>query len=153
MQLDELYRQVIMDHYQNPRNQGQLDVDALTVDMRNPSCGDEIRLQLIVDDGIVKDVRFKGTGCSISMASASMMSEAVKGMPIEKVLELTGDFRHLMKGEDTETDNLGDLETLQGVAKFPARIKCALLAWNALERGIRPADEESELNSGKLQNR
>jgi nitrogen fixation protein NifU and related proteins len=144
MQLDELYRQVIMDHYQNPRNQGQLDSDALTVDMRNPSCGDEIRLQLIVDDGIVKDVRFKGAGCSISMASASMMSVAVKGLPVEKALKLTGDFRHLIKGEDVDSDDLGDLETLQGVSKFPARIKCALLAWNALERGIRPDDEESD---------
>jgi nitrogen fixation NifU-like protein len=142
MQLDELYRQVIMDHYQNPRNQGQLDTDALTVDMRNPSCGDEIRLQLVIDNGVVKDVRFKGAGCSISMASASMMSVALKGLPIDRALKITGDFRLLMKGEDVDFDSLGDLETLQGVSKFPARIKCALLAWNAFERVIRPVEED-----------
>ncbi len=140
MQLDDLYRQVIMDHYQNPRNQGELDTDALTVDMRNPSCGDEIRLQLIVDGGVVKDVRFKGAGCSISMASASMMSEAIKGLPIEKALKLAEEFRLLVKGSIVESEELGDLETLQGVSKFPARIKCALLAWNAFERAVRPSE-------------
>ncbi|MCF8566072.1 SUF system NifU family Fe-S cluster assembly protein [Alicyclobacillus tolerans] len=137
MQLDDLYRQVIMDHYQHPRNQGELSGDALSVDLRNPSCGDEITLQLLVEDGVVKDVRFRGSGCSISMASASMMTEAVKGMPVEDALKVTKVFRDMMKGEDVDTDELGDLEALQGVSKFPARIKCATLGWQAFEKAVK----------------
>jgi nitrogen fixation protein NifU and related proteins len=142
MQLDDLYRQVIMDHYQHPRNQGQLAEDAISIDLRNPSCGDEITLQLLVDDGVVQDVRFKGAGCSISMASASMMSEAIKGLPVDEALSLSSTFRGMMKGDSIDLDQLGELESLQGVSKFPARIKCATLAWQALERSVRPAEEE-----------
>jgi len=134
MQLDDLYRQVIMDHYSHPRNKGSLSDGALTVELKNPTCGDEITLQLLVDQGIVRDIRFEGTGCSISMASASMMSEAVKGLPVAEALQISQEFRKLMKGEDVDPDLLGDLESLGGVSKFPARIKCATLAWNALER-------------------
>lgn len=136
MQLDDLYRQVIMDHYQRPRNQGELAEDALKIDLRNPSCGDEITLQLLVEDDVVKDVRFKGAGCSISMSSASMMSEAIKGLNVEDALKLAQNFRNMMKGQADDVDALGDLEALNGVSKFPARIKCATLAWNALERAI-----------------
>lgn len=142
MQLDDLYRQVIMDHYQHPRNQGELPEQALHIDLRNPSCGDEITLHLMVEDGIVKDVRFKGTGCSISMSSASMMSEAIKGLPVSDALQLAERFRAMVRGEDVEVEDLGDLEALQGVSKFPARIKCATLAWQALERAIRNDSEE-----------
>lgn len=134
MQLDDLYREVIMDHYMHPRNQGVLDGDVLTVDLKNPTCGDEITLQMAVKDGVVEDVRFKGSGCSISMASASMMTEIIKGKPVEEALEISQEFRKLLKGEETNTDLLGELESLGGVCKFPARIKCATLAWNALER-------------------
>lgn len=134
MQLDDLYRQVIMDHYQHPRNRGTLDEGAISVDLRNPSCGDEIKLQLLVDGGVVKDVRFLGSGCSISMASASMMTEAIKGKPLEEAVQLAHTFRAMMRGEDVNLDQLGELEALQGVRKFPARIKCATLAWQALER-------------------
>ncbi|WP_367306453.1 Fe-S cluster assembly sulfur transfer protein SufU [Alicyclobacillus acidocaldarius] len=134
MQLDDLYRQVIMDHYQHPRNRGTLDEGAISVDLRNPSCGDEIHLQLLVDDGIVKDVRFLGSGCSISMASASMMTEAIKGKSIEEAVDLAHAFRAMMRGEDVDLEQMGELEALQGVKKFPARIKCATLAWQALER-------------------
>lgn len=136
MQLDELYRQVIIDHYQRPRNQGQLEGDAVSIDLRNPSCGDEITLQLLVEDGVVKDVRFKGQGCSISVSSASMMSEAIKGKTVDEALKLSTMFRGMMRGEAPEEDALGDLEALQGVSKFPARIKCATLAWQALEKGL-----------------
>jgi len=136
MQLDDLYREVIMDHYQRPRNQGDLDESNLTIDMRNPSCGDEITLQLIVENGIVEDVRFRGTGCSISMASASMMTEAVKGRPLDEAIALSKMFREMMKGHDVETDDLEELEALRGVSKFPARIKCATLAWQALEKAV-----------------
>lgn len=136
MQLDDLYRRVIMDHYKNPRNRGKFDNDVLTVDLNNPTCGDRISLQLIVEDGIVKDARFTGEGCSISMSSASMMTEAVKGLTFEHALQLAERFSSLMKGEDVQFDELEDIEALSGVNKFPARIKCATLAWNALKKGI-----------------
>lgn len=142
MQLDDLYRQVIMDHYQHPRNRGELTNDAISVDMRNPSCGDEITLQLQVDDGIVSDVRFRGAGCSISMASASMMTEAIKGQPVAEALAMAQSFRGMMKGERVDPDALGELEALQGVSKFPARIKCATLAWQALERAVDGRNEQ-----------
>lgn len=144
MQLDDLYRQVIMDHYQHPRNQGDLPEGAISVDLRNPSCGDEITLQLLVNEGKVQDVRFKGAGCSISMASASMMSEAIKGLPVDQALALAQSFRSMMKGESVDLDELGELESLQGVSKFPARIKCATLAWQALERSVKSEDEDEE---------
>jgi len=134
MQLDDLYRQVIMDHYSHPRNKGSIAPDALTVELKNPTCGDEITLQLLVEDERVKDVRFEGSGCSISMASASMMSEAVKGKSVMEAKRISQEFRKLMKGEEADADLLGDLESLGGVSKFPARIKCATLAWNALDR-------------------
>ncbi len=136
MQLDDLYRRVIMDHYKNPRNRGKFDDDVLTVDLNNPTCGDRISLQLIVEDGIVKDARFTGEGCSISMSSASMMTEAVKGLNFDDALQLAERFSSLMKGEDVQFDELEDIEALSGVNKFPARIKCATLAWNALKKGI-----------------
>jgi len=136
MQLDDLYREVIMDHYQRPRNQGEL-AESVSVDLRNPSCGDEITLQLKLEDGVVTDVRFKGSGCSISMASASMMTEAVKGLAISEALELTKTFRNMMKGEEVDTESLGDIEALQGVSRFPARIKCATLGWQAFEKATR----------------
>lgn len=144
MQLDDLYRQVIMDHYQHPRNQGELTDGTVNIDLRNPSCGDEITLQLIVSDGTVEDVRFTGSGCSISMASASMMTEAVKGLPLPEALTLSGVFRGMMRGDEVDADALGDLEALQGVSKFPARIKCATLAWQALEKGIHQTEDETQ---------
>jgi nitrogen fixation protein NifU and related proteins len=136
MQLDDLYRQVILDHYQHPRNQGELD-GAVSVDLRNPSCGDEITLQLLLDGDVVKDVRFRGSGCSISMSSASMMTEAVKGRTVDEALELMDLYRGMVKGVDVDTEKLGDLEALQGVSKFPARFKCATLAWNAFEKAMK----------------
>ncbi|AKG34048.1 Fe-S cluster assembly sulfur transfer protein SufU [Paenibacillus durus] len=139
MQLDDLYRRVIMDHYKNPRNRGLFEDDAMKVELNNPTCGDRITLQLKVEDGIVKEARYIGEGCSISMSSASMMTEVVKGKTVEKALDLASRFSALMKGEDVTFDDYEDLEALSGVNKFPARIKCATLAWNALRKGI---DEE-----------
>lgn len=136
MQLDDLYRRVIMDHYKNPRNRGKFEDGGLTVDLNNPTCGDRISLQLKVEDGIVKDARFTGEGCSISMSSASMMTEAVKGRTFEEAMELAERFSSLMKGQPAEFDDYEDIEALSGVNKFPARIKCATLAWNALKKGI-----------------
>lgn len=135
MQLDDLYRRVIMDHYKNPRNKGKFEDGGVTVDLHNPTCGDRISLQMKVEDGVVKETRFVGEGCSISMSSASMMSEAVKGKSLEEALQMAENFSSMMKGEDVEFE-YEDIEALTGVKKFPARIKCATLAWNALRKGI-----------------
>ncbi|MBN9655481.1 SUF system NifU family Fe-S cluster assembly protein [Halobacillus sp. GSS1] len=141
--LDTLYRQVIMDHYKNPRNRGSIEGNPMTVDMNNPTCGDRIQLQLLVDDGIVKDAKFDGEGCSISLSSASMMTQAIKGKPVDEALKMSELFSDLMQGKDIDEEDidLGDIEALQGVSKFPARIKCATLAWKAMEKGV---DAEKE---------
>lgn len=137
--LDTLYRQVIMDHYKNPRNNGEFDGDdSVTVNMNNPTCGDRIQLQLKIEDGKVVEAKFSGEGCSISLASASMMTQAVKGLTTEEAVAMSGIFSDMMLGKDYDEDrfDLGDIEALQGVTKFPARIKCATLAWKAMEKGI-----------------
>jgi len=135
--LDQLYRSVIMDHYKKPRNKGSLDGDSVTIDMNNPTCGDRIHLTLKINDGIVEDAKFDGEGCSISMSSASMMTEVIKGKKLEEALELAQIFSNMMLGEDySDKYDLGDVEALQGVSKFPARIKCATLAWKAMEKGV-----------------
>lgn len=136
MQLDDLYRRVIMDHYKNPRNRGELENDAVTVQLHNPTCGDRISLQLELDEDIVVDAKFTGEGCSISLSSASMMTQAVKGKTYAQVIDMANRFSELMQGKDVEFDENEDIEALSGVNKFPARIKCATLAWNALRKGI-----------------
>jgi nitrogen fixation protein NifU and related proteins len=139
--LDDLYRRVIMDHYQRPRNRGRIEDGAVTVDLNNPTCGDRISLQMRVEDDKIVEAKFIGEGCSISLASASMMTEAVKGLTVDQALELVDLFSSMMKGEEIDIDRfpLEDIEALTGVAKFPARIKCATLAWKALEKGIKEA--------------
>ncbi|MGC5324774.1 Fe-S cluster assembly sulfur transfer protein SufU [Brevibacillus sp. SYSU BS000544] len=141
--LDDLYRRVIMDHYQKPRNKGKLDdSDGLIINLNNPTCGDSISLSLKVENGIVVDAKFLGEGCSISMSSASMMTEIVKGKPIEEALKLSEIFSDMMQGKEVDDSiDLGDIEALSGVAKFPARIKCATLAWKALEQGVKQAEQ------------
>ncbi|MEH7883578.1 SUF system NifU family Fe-S cluster assembly protein [Bacillus sp. JJ1609] len=142
--LDNLYRQVIMDHYKNPRNKGVLDEGSLTVNMNNPTCGDRIQLTMKVEDGKVTDSKFEGEGCSISMSSASMMTQAIKGRSVEEALKLSKIFSDIMQGNEYDEDDLdlGDIEALQGVAKFPARIKCATLAWKAMEKGLKEEDNQ-----------
>ena len=135
--LEDLYREIILDHYRTPRNRGELDPPALSADGHNPLCGDEIRISVAVQDGVVTDVRFSGSGCSISQSSASMMTSAIKGKPVEQVKSIVRRFKQMMTidEEDSEIDesiNLGDLEALRGVVKFPVRIKCATLGWNTL---------------------
>ncbi|GIO02048.1 SUF system NifU family Fe-S cluster assembly protein [Brevibacillus laterosporus] len=140
--LDDLYRRVIMDHYQKPRNKGKLeDENGLVINLNNPTCGDSISLSLQVENGVVMDAKFLGEGCSISMSSASMMTEAVKGKTEEDALRLIQIFSDMMQGKEPDDSiDLGDIEALQGVCKFPARIKCATLAWKALEQGINQTD-------------
>lgn len=142
MQLDELYRRVIMDHYKNPRNRGSLEEGTVSVHLNNPTCGDRISLELRIEDGVVTDARFTGEGCSISLSSASMMTDAIKGKTTSEALAMADKFSALMRGEDVSFEEYEDIEALSGVSKFPARIKCATLAWNALRKGV-------ELGKGK----
>ena len=135
--LDQLYRSVIMEHYKHPKNKGVLENGNVTVDMNNPTCGDVIRITMNVENDIVKEVMFEGEGCSISMASASMMTQMIKGETTEHALQLAHTFSDMMLGKDIdESVDLDDLEALSGVAQFPARIKCATLSWKAMEKGI-----------------
>ncbi|WP_239615132.1 Fe-S cluster assembly sulfur transfer protein SufU [Cohnella mopanensis] len=143
-QLDDLYRRVIMDHYKTPRNRGELEEGSVTVNLNNPTCGDRISLQLQLENGIVRNVKFTGEGCSISMSSASMMTEAVMGKTSEEALKLADKFSALMKGEPVEFEDYEDVEALSGVNKFPARIKCATLAWNALRKGVEHGEGKHE---------
>ena len=138
--LDQLYRSVIMDHHTKPRNKGSIDENSVTIDMNNPTCGDRIHLTLKIEDDVVQDAKFDGEGCSISMSSASMMTETIKGKNVEEALQLVDVFSKMMLGEEIDDDimdELGDVAALQGVSKFPARIKCATLAWKALEKGVK----------------
>lgn len=140
--LEDLYREIILDHYRTPRNRGELPVPpARHAEGHNPLCGDEITIFLDVtdDDGVdmISDVKISGQGCSISQSSASMMSAAVKGRPVSEVRALVRKFKGMMSIDTGDDDPaidvpLGDLEALQGVVKFPVRIKCATLAWNTL---------------------
>ncbi|ARD47458.1 SUF system NifU family Fe-S cluster assembly protein [Sporosarcina sp. P37] len=135
--LDQLYRSVIMEHYKHPKNKGILDDGNVTIDMNNPTCGDVIHLTMNVENDIVKDAKFEGEGCSISMASASMMTQMIKNKTTEEAVKLAHTFSDMMLGKDLdESVDLDDLEALSGVAQFPARIKCATLSWKAMEKGV-----------------
>jgi nitrogen fixation NifU-like protein len=141
--LDALYRRVIMDHYKKPRNRGVLENGSHTINMNNPTCGDRIQLTFKVEDGIVQDAKFEGEGCSISMSSASMMTQEIKGKKVEEALKLSEIFSDMMLGKDHDDSiDLGDIEALQGVSKFPARIKCATLAWKAMEKGLKEEEQK-----------
>jgi nitrogen fixation protein NifU and related proteins len=158
--LQELYREIILDHYRSPRNRGELESPpAHRVEGFNPLCGDEVVLSMVVEDGTLADLKIGGSGCSISQSSASLMSAAVKGKPVDQVRQLISTFKGMMsvheawlghehqhdgngaevvEGEPEEIDleKLGELAALQGVVKFPVRIKCATLSWNALAQGL-----------------
>jgi nitrogen fixation NifU-like protein len=136
--LAALYQEMILDHYRRPRNKGVLEHAHTSVMMKNPLCGDEIELQLEFDGDKIRDVKFTGQGCSISQASASMMTELVKGKDEAEVERLRQAFRAMVMGVGaTEADTaLGKMRALSGVSKFPARVKCALLGWNALEEAV-----------------
>ncbi len=149
--LEDLYREIILDHYRTPRNRGELPTPPASVAQgHNPLCGDEITVYLQIDDDKVTDVKVGGQGCSISQSSASMMSQAVKGRSVTDVKALVRRFKGMMSIEDMSGEDanatleaqpdLGDLEALRGVVKFPVRIKCATLAWNTLLDALdRPA--------------
>lgn len=145
MGLEELYREVILDHYRNPRNRGHLDSPTSTAEGVNPMCGDELTIEVLLSDGVVSDVSVNGQGCSISQASASMMTEAIKGKTREEIDDLVSKFRTMMAIDESDDGDasevldperpgatLGDIEALQGVRQYPVRIKCASLGWNTL---------------------
>jgi len=155
--LEDLYREIILDHYRSPRNRGELPVPpAHRVEGFNPLCGDKVVVYLEVDDGTLTDLRIAGQGCSISQSSASMMSATVKGRPVEEARKLIRSFKAMMsihehslggeegaedadaqsEAETVKPEDLGELAALQGVVKFPVRIKCATLSWNALAQGL-----------------
>jgi nitrogen fixation NifU-like protein len=138
-QLSSLYQQLILEHYRNPRNKAELDDKSVEIHMANPVCGDEIRLQLRIEDDRIAEVRFVGQGCSISQASVSMMTTLLKGRELDEADELAKRFTAMMHGdEDAAKDRaLGDLRALQGVSKFPVRIKCALLGFDALQEALK----------------
>ena len=153
--LEDLYREIILDHYRNPRNRGELPVPpAHRSEGFNPLCGDEVQVFLDVHDGTLADVKVSGQGCSISQSSASMMSQAVKGKSVDEARRMVRAFKAMMsiheheldgdgdeEADDLEDVKLGDLEALRGVVKFPVRIKCATLAWNTLTQGLDEAEE------------
>lgn len=142
MSLDDLYKEVILDHYRTPRNKGRLDPHDVALERNNPLCGDELALFLRFDGDDVEGITFDGKGCSISLASASMMTEKVKGLSAKEAAGLAESIKRMMAGEArADAAELGDLVSLKGVVKYPVRIKCALLGWNtlleALEEGGR----------------
>jgi len=148
--LEDLYREIILDHYRTPRNRGELEPPAVKIDGHNPLCGDEITVYLAVDraesgdvdDAVVSDIKIGGQGCSISQSSASMMTKAVMGKTVGDINAVMRRFKSMMgiDGIELEDDDgdvdLGELEALQGVVKFPVRIKCAVLSWNTLANAI-----------------
>ena len=138
MSLDSLYQQIILDHYKKPRNFGETETCPISSEHDNPLCGDHIRVAINIEDGKIAGIEFSGKGCAISLASASMMTEALKGKPVEDAERLVGEFREMMRGEREfeALDDAGELEALRGVMQFPVRIKCAVLAWDTLERCI-----------------
>jgi len=136
--LDDLYKEVILDHYQTPRNKGKLDDPDVATRGHNPLCGDEIELSLNISDDKITDIAFGGRGCSISQASASMMTQSVKGDSLEEADHLGDTFKAVMTA-NAPAESLGDdeeLEALQGVKKYPVRVKCALLPWTALHEAL-----------------
>lgn len=134
---DELYREIILDHYKSPRNRGRLESPSAAAQGNNPLCGDEVEVALTLDGGRVREVTFAGQGCSISQASASMMTDAIKGRDLAHAERVIAAFKTMMTGDGTiDEDLLGDLEALHGVKKFPVRVKCATLAWNTLQEAM-----------------
>jgi nitrogen fixation protein NifU and related proteins len=139
--LDDIYKEVILDHYKNPRNKRELPDAQLSCSQNNPLCGDEITVFVNEKEGQIAEVAFQGAGCSISQSSASMMTEAVQGRTVDEARALADDFRGMMGGGvEPDEDEFGDLIALKGVVKYPIRIKCAVLAWDVLQEALDGAE-------------
>ncbi len=135
--LNDLYQEIILDHYKHPRHAARLAEDEVMVEEDNPNCGDQIGLTVEVQDGCIADIRYEAEGCAISTASASMMSEILVGKSVQEARDWVRQFTAMMKGEgDIAEDDLGDLIALEGVKRFPLRIKCATMAWHALNHAL-----------------
>ncbi|UCC79054.1 MAG: SUF system NifU family Fe-S cluster assembly protein [Candidatus Zixiibacteriota bacterium] len=135
--LDSLYRDIIMEHYKYPRGKKKLEDPDVTSEGKNPVCGDEIGMKVKLKDGKIEDISIDCLGCAISVASGSMLADAIKGKSIEEVKRIASAIKAILKGEKPDEDfDLGDLEALEGVSKFPVRIKCALLSWTTLVEGL-----------------
>ncbi|GBG97004.1 Fe-S cluster assembly sulfur transfer protein SufU [Lactococcus termiticola] len=148
--LDNLYRAVILDHSSSPRHSGELTAGCV-VDLNNPTCGDVIRLHVQFDGDKISDLAFSGHGCTISTASASMMTEAVLGKTKEEAIALAQVFSEMVTGQESpEQEKLGDAQFLAGVSKFPQRVKCSTLAWNALKKAIETDNGEAIIESEHL---
>ena len=140
MALEDLYKEVILDHYKNPRNKRPLPGAEVSSSKNNPLCGDEITIRASLEGGRIGEIAFEGRGCSISQASASMLTEAVAGKETGDALDLAGDFRSMMQGQhEPDEEAFGDLVALRGVVKYPVRIKCAVLAWETLQDALSEA--------------
>jgi nitrogen fixation NifU-like protein len=145
--LDSMYREIIVDHYKHPQHRGLLDDFDAEIHHVNPTCGDEVTLRVRVADGTVKDVGWVGEGCSISQASTSVMSELVVGRPVNEALAMQEKFLRLMQSQgqaelsEAEADELGDAVAFEGVSKYPARVKCALLGWMAMKGAVATTPE------------
>lgn len=138
-QFDELYRDIIVDHYRRPRNQGHLAAPTQQAEGVNPVCGDEIRIDVSIHDSVIDDIAFEGQGCAISQSSASLLTERVQGHSIDETKDVIGKFRAMMVDGAAPDSALGDLVALEGVARLPVRVKCALLAWNVLQEALQQA--------------
>lgn len=142
--LDQLYRQVILDHSSHPHHYGTLEEETDALELNNPTCGDVIQIQWKMKDGVISDIAFEGEGCSISKASASMMCDVLIGKTLPEAEALLEDFLSLVQGQEVENEDLEDAQLLSGVSKFPARVKCATLAWKAVELMIEKNKEGKE---------
>lgn len=142
--LEQLYRQVIMDNYKNPKNKGLIESEEYTnVHLKNPSCGDDMYVCCSIKDGVLEDVRHDGHGCSICCSSASVMSNLLKGKKVIEAKEIIGDFYEMVKGNEIiEEERMDEAIVYKSVSQFPARIKCATLAWKAIEEAIKKTEEK-----------
>jgi len=153
--VDSMYRDIILDHYKHPQHRGLPDDFDAEIHHVNPTCGDEVTLRVRVVDGTVKDLGWEGEGCSISQASTSVMSELVVGRPIDEALELQEKFLHLMQSQgqaelsDEDADELDDAVAFEGISKYPARVKCALLGWMAMKGAVADAVASTKANAGE----
>lgn len=146
--LDDLYRDILLDHYRNPRHKGHLDTANRKADGANPLCGDQITIEAVVNaDGELEDVAFTGTGCSISQASSSMMTDFVRGRTAQDALAAVQTFQTMMLTGEAPPDEMGDIEALAGVAKFPVRVKCASLAWKTLEQALKDGTQAAPVTT------
>ena len=141
--LDNLYKEIILDHYKRPRNRGELDPHTVRQEGLNPSCGDELELFLFIDGDRVREAKFIGEGCAISQASASMMTQALKGLSVDEARSLAEDFKAMIHGGEP-SERLGDLKLLQGISKLHARVKCATLPWVTLTEALDSAGSNEQ---------